>query len=373
MKIDARTNQTLFSFIYGSLNEDVRKQQWDSMNRITHHYKLPWAVIGDLNFIINQNEKEGGNVVSQSQLDKNREILDNANLHSLSFVGNPYTWTNRRQGQELILERLDRVTTTIDWMNNYPTAIVHHLVSIASDHCPILLSTAQNDNSTNKPFRFIRTWFRNSTCKEIIKSSWQHTHTGSAAFKHCKFLFGTKQSLRKWNYEHFGNISTQIAKNESQISNLLVDGHNMSSDVIIDLNKRLTFWYDAEEDYWKQRCKDDFFKLGDRNTRYFHNKANFKKKRTQIDTLQNNLGIWLSSRNEIADTLKSHFLNMSTTTNPSSPDKYLENIIPCITNEDNIMLTKKPSANEIKAIVFGMQSWTTQGPDGFPPGFYKEM
>ncbi|XP_026451251.1 uncharacterized protein LOC113351494 [Papaver somniferum] len=226
--------------------------------------------------------------------------MDNANLHSLYFIGNPYTWTNRRYGEELILERRDMIASTIDWMNNNTPAMVYHLVPMESDHCPILLLTAKKESGTSKPFRFNRTWLRDSTCKGIIKNSWQVSYDGSAAFKHSKI--------------------------EAQISNLLANGHNMSSNVVLDLNKKLTFWYDAEEDYWKQRGKEEFFKLGDRNTR---------------------------------------------TTSPSNPVEYLDNIIPCITEEDNSMLTKIPTSEEIKVIVFSMQAWTTPVPDGFPPGFYQ--
>lgn len=99
-----------------------------------NHYKFPWVVMWDLNFILTQEEKEGGNQVSQSQLDISNALLDNASLHSLSYIGNPFTWTNRRKGQELILEKLDRVLASLDWINMFHKATMHHLIAVASDH-----------------------------------------------------------------------------------------------------------------------------------------------------------------------------------------------------------------------------------------------
>lgn len=64
---------------------------------------------------------------------------------------------------------------------------------------------------------------------------------------------------------------------------------------------------------------------------------------------------------------------MSKSSRPPSPDSYLNCIHPCISREDNLMLTGVPSSDEIRNIVFDMQPWTTPGPDGFPPGFYQKM
>ena len=43
-----------------------------------------------------------------------------------------------------------------------------------------------------------------------------------------------------------------------------------------------------------------------------------------------------------------------------------------ITNADNSVLCKIPELDEIKHIVFEMQSLKAPGPDGFPPLFYKK-
>lgn len=57
-------------------------------------YSNSWIVIGDINFIIHRDEKEGGNQPSQTELYANNLLLSNNNLHSMQFIGNPFTWTN---------------------------------------------------------------------------------------------------------------------------------------------------------------------------------------------------------------------------------------------------------------------------------------
>ncbi|XP_026428932.1 uncharacterized protein LOC113324863 [Papaver somniferum] len=197
---------------------------------------------------------------------------------------------------------------------------------------------------------------------------------GSPAFRHTKSLSTTKHELRDWNYNIFGNISTKIIRLESTLQNLLNANNAPNSVVVVlEVQSKLKHWHDIEEDFWRQRGKEEAFKFGERNTAYFHNKTNFRRKRTQIETIQNEMGIWLTEREEIAANLKSHFFKMSRTARPPNVGSYLDHIVPCITAEDKNMLNSIPSHEEVKNVVFSMQPWTTPVPDGFPPGFYHEM
>jgi hypothetical protein len=47
-------------------------------------------------------------------------------------------------------------------------------------------------------------------------------------------------------------------------------------------------------------------------------------------------------------------------------------MLPVISPEDNAELCKIPSAEEIKNVIFNMQSFKALGPDGLPPLFYKQ-
>lgn len=121
--MDNNNDSSLLSRIYGALNTNDRQTQWDYLSNIKNHHHVPWTVVGDFNFILNNHEKQGGNIVSQTELDANALIFANNDLNSMNYIGNPFTWSNRRHGNELILERLDRVVATLDWFNKFPNAI----------------------------------------------------------------------------------------------------------------------------------------------------------------------------------------------------------------------------------------------------------
>lgn len=55
------------------------------------------------------------------------------------FSGPRYTWTNKKDINNLILERIDRFFINPGWCMLYPDARVTHLPKCHSDHCPILI------------------------------------------------------------------------------------------------------------------------------------------------------------------------------------------------------------------------------------------
>ncbi|XP_026420439.1 uncharacterized protein LOC113316486 [Papaver somniferum] len=373
VKLDSQNDRSLVTCLYGALNDIDKTRQWNHIRLIKTTHTNTLIVIGDLNFILHTDEKEGGNILSQSELDNNNMILHNNLLTSMNYISNLYTWTNRRNGNELIIERLDRILTTFDWSSTYPNATLYHLTVVGSDHCPIMLLTSKLKNSNKKPFRVNKAWFRDPSCTNIIKKEWKCNTNGSSAFQLTHCLKNAKVGLRLWNYHYFGNCNTQISNLEAQLSVLTSTSNQQNNNRVNDLTQKLKYWYDVEADYWKQRGKYDSLLMDDRNNAYFHHKANFRRQKTQVESLQNNLGIWLNDRKDIECELLRHFSSTSRSTKPPCPDLFLNNVSASISESDNAMLVAMHNAEDIKKVVFDMKPWTTPRPDGFPPGFYQLM
>lgn len=73
----------------------------------------------------------------------------NLQLQDLPFTGSRFTWSNNRENEGLIMERLDRGYASEEWLSEFPHAYIHNLPITISDHGPILLNT-QLDTSSRK-------------------------------------------------------------------------------------------------------------------------------------------------------------------------------------------------------------------------------
>lgn len=62
-----------------------------------------------------------------------------------------------------------------------------------------------------------------------------------------------------------------------------------------------------EEVWWAQRAKMQWLKHGDSNTKFFHFKANQRKKKNTIHSIQDNLGVTSNDDIHIHNTFINHF------------------------------------------------------------------
>uniref|UniRef100_A0A803NAM6 Uncharacterized protein n=1 Tax=Chenopodium quinoa TaxID=63459 RepID=A0A803NAM6_CHEQI len=66
-------------------------------------------------------------------------------LVDIPFKGTLFTWTNNREGDDAILERLDRAYRVAGWADLYPNAVILNFPWFISDNNPICLDTNLDD------------------------------------------------------------------------------------------------------------------------------------------------------------------------------------------------------------------------------------
>lgn len=89
---------------------------------------------GDFNEILYESEKVGGAVRSLNKMSGFRDVISSCMLCDLNCKGDPFTWCNRRQNDEIIFEHLDRFLCDFEWKCLFPDAEVNHLDFYSSDH-----------------------------------------------------------------------------------------------------------------------------------------------------------------------------------------------------------------------------------------------
>ena len=139
------------------------------------------------------------------------------------------------------------------------------------------------------------------------------------------------------------------------------------------LQVELSEWLARIEVLWKQKSRELWLKEGDRSTKFFHLSTIIRRRRNHIDAIKFEDGQWITSPNQIRKLFFNTFKNLFSEEEVTFPS-HLENLMPkSITEEDNVILKRIPSLEEIKEALFQMQDLKALGPDGFPVLFYKEF
>ncbi|XP_026416596.1 uncharacterized protein LOC113312039 [Papaver somniferum] len=122
--------------------KDSRKDNsWKLVNQMGENMNKPWLVLGDLNVILNKEEKRGSNPANSSDIRKFSAMFNNLGLKDIGFLGFPFTWSNHQEGDKHIEERLDRGMENGQCIIQFPNASLRHLNHSGSDHSAILMNT----------------------------------------------------------------------------------------------------------------------------------------------------------------------------------------------------------------------------------------
>ena len=77
---------------------------------------------------------------------------------------------------------------------------------------------------------------------------------------------------------------------------------------------------------WKQRSRNKWLKEGDRNTSYFHCRANQRNRRNLITGLEDDNGTWIEDEAGMGKVVEGYFEQIFTSSNPSGFDHILSGI-----------------------------------------------
>ena len=90
-------------------------------------HSMSWLMIGDFNEVLCVEDKFGGNQININRAMEFKACLDSCSFVDLGFVGPKYTWTNKRQLSNLILERIDQCFANPLWRVLYPNSFTQNL------------------------------------------------------------------------------------------------------------------------------------------------------------------------------------------------------------------------------------------------------
>ena len=91
----------------------------------------------------------------------------------------------------------------------------------------------------------------------------------------------------------------------------------------------------------------ELVKEGDRNTWYFHCKANQRNKHNYIWGFEDDNGLWTEDESHMGGLVEDYFTNIFTSSNPFGFDDVLNGMLPTVALEMNAGLLRPYTAEEV--------------------------
>ena len=122
-------------------------------------------------------DKFGGIQININRALEFKACLGSCSFVDLGFAGPKFTWSNKRQITDLVLERIDRFFANPLWRIIYLEAAITHLPRTFSEHHLVLIELSRPSlNHLSKPFQFQSMWLMHPDFPRIMKEAW-HENT----------------------------------------------------------------------------------------------------------------------------------------------------------------------------------------------------
>jgi len=194
--------------IYAPVQYKEKKECWGSISDTIEAYNPSNIVLaGDMNMVLNSNEKKGGFYGNDTQRNQIMEIIRQNDLIDIKPKKGKYTWSNKRVGTNHIAARLDRFLIQGNILSEVKLIHSSLLPNLTSDHKPIMLTLEDEEDLSPIPFRFNPLWENEPSFEEIVKEAWNKPVKGSPGFVWEGKLMNTKLALKEWSKKSLKDYS----------------------------------------------------------------------------------------------------------------------------------------------------------------------
>lgn len=109
--------QCALTIVYGLHTVDDRKGLWTGLAGLVNSVgSQAWILSGDLNAVLNSNDRLNGADVSKYESQDFADFLFSNDIYELPSAGHFYSWSNKGEGSSRIASRIDRCLGNGIWM-----------------------------------------------------------------------------------------------------------------------------------------------------------------------------------------------------------------------------------------------------------------
>ncbi|PKI48502.1 hypothetical protein CRG98_031124 [Punica granatum] len=165
---------------------------------------------GDFNVVkeANESSREDSTLLGVTDF---QNVLAVTGLSDHSWIGNYYTWSNKRI-QDFLARKRDRVLINENWTDFFSESTVEFLNPLISDHCPSVVRVVADVTQGRKSFKIFNYWTEHEEYQAKAKTSWSQNVIGNPMYRLRNKLKILKGILKDFNRLHYSDISGRVAE-----------------------------------------------------------------------------------------------------------------------------------------------------------------
>jgi hypothetical protein len=153
-------------------------------------------------------------------------------------------------------------------------------------------------------------WDRSSELEELIERAWEGARPKASLGEVRQGLDKVMTDLQGWSKKKFGNVHKELEKARKHLEHLQLQ--NVDQREIRKITDHMNELLYKEEMIWLQRSRISWLKEGDRNTKFFQQRAVWRARKNSIKKLKDNEGVWHDTPSDMERMATSYFKELFT-------------------------------------------------------------
>lgn len=227
------------------------------------------------------------------------------------------------------------------------------------------------------PFRFDNKWLKTEGFRYMVEMCWNDLQIqGTTSFRLASKLKTLKNEIKIWTKE----VGDKLKENTRAYINELaeldlreMEGHLCAAERERReaVKKELTHNMNLEAISWRQKVREKWLKDGERNTKYFHCLANYRRKCNFVEEIKID-GMVVSGNSEIREKVRDYFHQLYKEKKRCRPK--LDNLdfkqLKAVSREE---IEERFTEEEVYGCLMDCNGDKTPGPDRFNMKFVQEF
>eukprot|EP00253_Pinus_taeda_P024733 PITA_24733 len=250
---------------------------------------------GDLNVTLSPDECWGNCRKRDILSDRLRMEFINRKLVDVKPDQLKPTWENGRTGQAYIAKRIDRFFIKASMIEKWGMPYSSIANEFSSDHKPITLEWRELQYRREYSFKFNRIYLEDKSFNDVITNKWMELK-GSASALFSTFrekIHSLKMTAKEWQSQKIKQEKEELLNIQKDLDSIISSSfHRLSFEKknhIRILEKRKHMLLLREEASWRLKSRALWLREGDRNTKFFHNFANARRRKNSIWKIEDDL------------------------------------------------------------------------------------
>ncbi|KAL2904358.1 LINE-1 retrotransposable element ORF2 protein [Bienertia sinuspersici] len=333
------------TFIYAFNEAGNREQLWQDLTDFAASQDGPWLIMGDLNCVLQMEERCGSNVRMQEIL-PGRMCMERCGLIDIPYGGQFFTWSNKQGGGDRVFSKIDRVMANEAWLETFSRFNATFLPEVKE----------------KKPFKYYRMWREAEGYKEKVRMAWEGNDQGTSMYRITRKL---KRADAQQAYQ-------QLILAQQHL-------HASPNDAgLAELEKQALQNYKVKQriydQFLQQKAKCQWIREGDSNTAVFHRSIKQRRLQNTIYVIRDCKGVLQDDPSAVAGAFLEYYKDLLGV-KEIGRQKVQQEIVdlgPVVQSEQKLGLVSIPTHEEVKKIMHSIKGDKAPGPDGFGSYFYQD-